>query len=662
MRRSGHLQLKVCSARNLSKDKTLYPYIQLSAGTFREKTPTRKCSVGQKNVYWNHKFTLFMGEGTVLKIEIKNKESFLVPASTIGVAEFRIPSNVSDLQDLWQPILDPKTMQPSKAELHLVLQFQASGGICSPPMSPNRSNSMFVSGPSGVTRSPRGSDLGTGRDFPGQQPGGRVARGGSASVLSTSPLGSSKKDLALPSGHFDGKAAAATINELMNSLEQVKQIIEAHNQEGGGSSGTIVVQNRDNERMQMLRNTRNELDSIRTQIESEESLSKEWKEKLVNLADAYGEDLSILLSTHAWHDVNRRMSTRASSSTYASPALAMPPIKDETSTFVEQTKDFTIDNIELFDTLLEEGFALQVESPGTPLENGAFIAKGDTITMEYTVFIWDSANSQAVSYDDSKASGPLQFTVGDGDVPSGLCLGVEGLGLNAEFVLTISPALAYGEAGTDHVPPDTHILYEGKIIQVSQTSISLQQGFDDDGMIAEANKHKASVRYPARQNRVSIASVPVSPIDVPVGKSSTMEELTQAFVEQTNLAKEEQAQAKHTPPPLPPRSSEYSSKRSLVSGTSNSNLPRAAPGPVPPRPTSSSLSKLSEPETVDEWLNQIGFQAYAPALHELGVEDFGDLELVLESDLKQMGMRLIQVRKFAAQVNKLGIPFSLGTS
>mmetsp|Transcript_2149 Transcript_2149/g.6614 ORF Transcript_2149/g.6614 Transcript_2149/m.6614 type:complete len:158 (-) Transcript_2149:79-552(-) len=140
-----------------------------------------------------------------------------------------------------------------------------------------------------------------------------------------------------------------------------------------------------------------------------------------------------------------------------------------------------------------------------------------------------------------------------------------------------------------------------------------------------------------------------------------------------------------TPPPLPPRSSRRVSGAAChppgsisptpSSGASDSSSAVASNGPsgapIPPprsalrRPSQvdiengNRLGRVSSAVKFEDWLNDSGFGQYADAFHELGVEEIGDLEHVKPTDLEAMGMRLIQVRKFAVQVNRLGIPNSL---
>jgi hypothetical protein len=112
------------------------------------------------------------------------------------------------------------------------------------------------------------------------------------------------------------------------------------------------------------------------------------------------------------------------------------------------------------------------------------------------------------------------------------------------------------------------------------------------------------------------------------------------------------------PPPLPPRS-EYV-RRPKDSGT---------PPLLAPRPVSSSKPDSAAPRAsagggegappakldIEAFLAEGGFAPFSNAFHDIGVEHIQDLEHVQKSDLEAMGMRLIQIRKFAAHLNKRGL-------
>ncbi|GBG23959.1 Peptidyl-prolyl cis-trans isomerase [Hondaea fermentalgiana] len=640
---SGRLQLKVCSARNLSNDRSIYPFVQVVSGLYKEKTPHRKCTMDQKTVYWNQKFVVDeVAAGGSLRLEIKNKESFLAPPTLMGVVTLQVPETPNQLEDVWIPILEPKTMEATSAELHCVFQFEARNANFAAPLSPSRftmgatasngfDSAMRTATPaSGPTRS---STITSTTTTPAAAVAAATAMRPGADVTRARALTSSAVDAkqgsksARPLSGFDGHAAALTINELMDSLEKVKRIIETHSGAGmGGNGAAVVVQSSDPERLELLRSARDELDNVQTQIETESTISKEWRAKLVDLASAYGADLAVLLSAEAWDDVDRRRS-RVVPKAGAAPGSGGPQegTSDSKAIFQETTKTFALESLDLFDSLLDKGYAVEVIESGNA--NSAPIVPGDKVSLDYTVYIWDSVHMLAVSYADSATSGALDFVVGDEEQPMGLSLGVESLHEGARFSVCISPALAYGENGTTNVPPNTHVLYEATVLNVQphagaappeeyvkacEAATAVEDSHTNSDPNSRLKTNRLSIRYPARQNRVSLAQ-PAEGGD-PLPRSASTE------------------------PPLKPSMSTSSES---TAATTSEVLPTDGSAP--------------QFRSVDGWLADIGFDQFASSFHDLGVEELADFGLVQRADLERIGMRLIQVRKFIAHVANLGI-------
>ncbi|CAK9022622.1 NADPH-dependent alkenal/one oxidoreductase [Durusdinium trenchii] len=632
----GLLRLKVCSARNLNNDKTMHPLVQVTVGDSREKTGSRKCSVGQKTVYWNQQFKFKVRPGDALRLEVKNKDSILRDPQRYGMATMLIPEGQASMIDTWIPVLDPISAVPIPGEVHCVMQFQPDGTSAPPgvvvqqlPVGVGSSGSRsmqsipvrppgegpLISAPINHAQSVQLSASPTGGGAKASH--GRASTIGAAGGLTvaTSPRAGSfdggpragAPSLPPPnsaSSQFDGHAAALTINELMNSLELVKGIIEAH-ANGEKTSGPVVVQNPDPERLNALRNARNDLENIQSQIAAEESLSDDWRAKLVNLAAAYATDLSVLLSAEAWQDLDRRRSNRLSAralddahdSLLGGDDAANDEAKAPMQEHVETTKAYVLESLELFDQLLDNGFAVEIEEPGT----GDDVAMtGCLVRLDYVVYIWDSVQTIAVSFAASADTGPLEFIVGDEDFPAGLSDALVGMRVGTRFNVCIAPSMAYGEAGNEQVPPDTHVMYEATLLSVgtardlaSENPAAAQLRGAQPTVPAPAERaervrgNRSSMRFPARQNRVSLAAslspgkengplsgdplpptkpsgpVPAAPpvFDPPAGSTSS---------------------AASTPPPLPPRS-DYPFRTSTSVGA----LPQAPTQPPPPSLSSS---------------------------------------------------------------------------
>lgn len=70
----------------------------------------------------------------------------------------------------------------------------------------------------------------------------------------------------------------------------------------------------------------------------------------------------------------------------------------------------------------------------------ALVKKGDRIKVQYTGTLQDGT-----MFDKSKEGGPLEFTVGSGQIIPGFDKAVEGMKLNEEKKVTLKPEDAYGK-------------------------------------------------------------------------------------------------------------------------------------------------------------------------------------------------------------------------
>jgi FKBP-type peptidyl-prolyl cis-trans isomerase len=738
------VHLKVCSARNLRNDRTIWPFAQVAVSSCKDKTATQKFAMSQKNVYWNHTFVFELAAGEPVRLEIKTKDTFLGPPLPIGTVTLALPARPGDVDDVWLPVMDGKNAP--QGEVHCVIQFIPSGvaalGAAAGPQ---------AGVPAGALPAPPGTPPGTPPGAPpallaGDRRGSTPQQSSTqmqisyvqAQMAARDAAGQSPRGMQTDSS-FDGHAAALTINELMDALENIKRILHSAGSEGGAVAGAQA----DPERLANLRAARADLDNVQQQIAETTLLSDEWRGKLIGLATAYGNDLTVLLAAEAWQDVNRRLTFRRSQKDKAAatppplsplqrPAGSAAPSKSSTppppplppaalaspshqlaatarrtpQPHEETTKPYSLESVELFDALLDKGFAVQVVARGKGV---LAVAKDDLVTIDYTAYIWDSANGEAVSFESSKERGPLTFTVGDEEVPVGLSLALADQLEGAQFSACISPALAWGESGSDQVPPNTHVVYEGKITKVVRPTLpdpAVSEGLRRFGSNVDPDeavrKSRASIRFPARQNRVSLSHEKSV-------QGLSMDELTRAFLSAgpgVATATDKNAASIPAPPPpnkngiappvAPPRTptptnmalssaaaaaaaaaDELPSSPSMAGGAPPPLPPRSdyvrrpkdssTPPPLAPRPVSSSKPDNSRrqggpPATqdIEAFLAEGGFAPFSKAFHDIGVEHIQDLEHVQKSDLEAMGMRLIQIRKFAAHLNKQGLRNDLG--
>ena len=164
------------------------------------------------------------------------------------------------------------------------------------------------------------------------------------------------------------------------------------------------------------------------------------------------------------------------------------------------TKDHILDTCELFDDLMDNGFALSITQEGSGQDQAA---TGVEVSLEYLVSVWDASSSIAISYASSKDDDqPLTFIVGNDEVPSGLDKAVVGLTVGTKGTVTITPEQAYGEAGTDDVPPNTHILYEFEVVGVkpmhrANSSRSMRTSVESKGRYSGSGQRTTSLPVPS---------------------------------------------------------------------------------------------------------------------------------------------------------------------
>ena len=121
--------------------------------------------------------------------------------------------------------------------------------------------------------------------------------------------------------------------------------------------------------------------------------------------------------------------------------------------------------MEAFDDLMDHGYVVELREE---IKDGPEIKSGSVVVLEYIAYVWDSAGSKAVSFDDSGSSGDLSFRVGEETdfegklIPLGLSQALRGLRVGSKPNITISPQWAFGEDGgyDGMVPPNTHVVYE----------------------------------------------------------------------------------------------------------------------------------------------------------------------------------------------------------
>jgi len=289
------------------------------------------------------------------------------------------------------------------------------------------------------------------------------------------------------------KDTESQIYSYKDQLREIKQFIENYQMRKLGPHIQAV-------REQMMLLIRIEENLMR-----DSHLPSEWRDKLLALTQAYEQEVTVILSTEAWGDIEKRFSTRMELSNKQNSSESQPSSPRGPQQHVEIIKECVFDSIELFDALLDQGYAPKVTYQGSP----PFVCDRDIVSIEYTAYIVNSP--RAVSFESSKEKGPWTFSMRDPNIPEGLRLVVKGLGVGARFEVVLSPEKAYGTTGHESIPPNSHLMYAGTIIDIKADDGSTQ--VLEDPSMARLKKRDL-MKYPSRENRASEA-LQRSPVIVP---------------------------------------------------------------------------------------------------------------------------------------------------
>jgi FKBP-type peptidyl-prolyl cis-trans isomerase FkpA len=82
---------------------------------------------------------------------------------------------------------------------------------------------------------------------------------------------------------------------------------------------------------------------------------------------------------------------------------------------------------------------------------------GDTVSVNYTGWLWHGKEFESSSY---------QFTLGSGEVIKGWDQGIVGMRVGGKRNLTIPPDLAYGDTGQGNIPPNATLVFEVELLAV----------------------------------------------------------------------------------------------------------------------------------------------------------------------------------------------------
>lgn len=108
---------------------------------------------------------------------------------------------------------------------------------------------------------------------------------------------------------------------------------------------------------------------------------------------------------------------------------------------------------------LESG--VQVQQLRAGFDDGEVAKKGDKISIHFVGTVQDGG-----VFDDSHGRGAFNFWVGEGQVLPGLDEGLLGMTEGELRVITVPPALAYGNDAKPKIPPRSTLVFEVELLDV----------------------------------------------------------------------------------------------------------------------------------------------------------------------------------------------------
>lgn len=103
------------------------------------------------------------------------------------------------------------------------------------------------------------------------------------------------------------------------------------------------------------------------------------------------------------------------------------------------------------------------------LGTGATAANGNTVTVDYTGWLYDPTKSdnKGLQFDTSVGKTPFAFTIGTGSVITGWDNGIPGMNIGGTRRLIIPPSLAYGDSRSGPIPPNATLVFDIKLLDIA---------------------------------------------------------------------------------------------------------------------------------------------------------------------------------------------------
>lgn len=113
----------------------------------------------------------------------------------------------------------------------------------------------------------------------------------------------------------------------------------------------------------------------------------------------------------------------------------------------------------------------QLQVTDTVMGTGATAAAGNTLTVNYTGWLYDANATQnrGTQFDSSLSAGrvPFTFKLGVGQVIAGWDQGVVGMKVGGKRTLIIPSALGYGSVGAGSlIPPNSALVFDVELLAV----------------------------------------------------------------------------------------------------------------------------------------------------------------------------------------------------
>lgn len=99
---------------------------------------------------------------------------------------------------------------------------------------------------------------------------------------------------------------------------------------------------------------------------------------------------------------------------------------------------------------------------------GAEAVDGKVVTVHYTLWLFSTTgvDNKGTLVQSSVGGTPFVFTLASGGAIPGFDRGVVGMKVGGTRRLVVPPALAYGAAGTQGIPPNSNLIFEVELLSV----------------------------------------------------------------------------------------------------------------------------------------------------------------------------------------------------